>query len=130
MSRPDDEFVIDESPEWTLDLQGGDLLESYYAFNWDQVRETLAKLRRFRYLQPTDAREALIRKLLPVLDGFERLFHLAEQSGARENEDLANWLCEIRVLGHRILKGETTLNDHHEGKYAHRGHVFHALKAY
>jgi len=104
MSRADEEFVIDETPQWTLDLPRGDLLESYYAFNWEQVQETLAKLRRFRYLQPTDAREALIRKLLPVLDGFERLFALAEQSGAREKEELANWLKSFEGVYKRLLK--------------------------
>lgn len=104
MRRPEEEFAIDEAPEWTLEMQEGDLLESYYAFNWEQVRETLAKLRRFRYLQPTDAREALIRKLLPVVDGFERLFDLAGQSGARDNEELANWLKSFEGVYKRLLR--------------------------
>jgi len=104
MLHPDEEFVIDEAPEWTLELKEGDLLESYYAFNWEQVQETLAKLRRFRYVQPTDAREALIKKLLPVVDSFERVFDLAQDSGARENEELANWLKSFEAVYKRLLK--------------------------
>ncbi len=104
MNRPDEEFGIDETPEWTLELKEGDLLESYYAFNWEQVQETLANLRRFRYTQPTDARETLIRKLLPVLDSFERVFDLARETGAREKEELANWLRSFEGVYKRLLK--------------------------
>ena len=104
MTHLEGEFAIDETPEWTLDMKESDLLESYYAFNWEQVRETLAKLRRFRYVQPTDGREALLRKLLPVLDGFERVFTLAEGSGARNNEDLANWLKSFEGVYKRLVK--------------------------
>lgn len=100
----DDLFRIDEEPEWTLDEASGDLLQSCYAFNWEQVQETLEKLRRFRYIQPDDARQVLIKKLLPVVDGFERLFELADESGAREKEELGNWLKNFEVLYKRFLK--------------------------
>lgn len=105
MGNPWDDFSIDETPEWTLDMKEEDLLESYYSFNWEKVQETLAKLRRFRYIQPTDAREVLIKKLLPVVDGFERLFDLAEQSGVRDgNEEIANWLKSFEAVYRRLLK--------------------------
>jgi len=101
---PEDLFRIDEEPEWTLEESSGDLLQSCYAFNWEQVQETLAKLRRFRYIQPDDPRQILIKKLLPVVDGFERLFELANESGAREKEELGNWLKNFEVLYKRLLK--------------------------
>jgi len=104
MTDPIEEFFIDEDPEWTLESDKGDLLQSCYAFNWEQVQETLAKLRRFRYIQPTDAREVMIKGLLPVVDGFERIFALAEQNGAWDKDELRNWLKSFEGVYKRLLK--------------------------
>ena len=105
-NHPSDEFIIDEQPEWTLDSdqEKGDLLQAYYAFNWENVRESLAKLRRFRYIQPAGPEEKLLKRLLPVLDGFERLFDQAEQTNAWEKEELKNWLKAFEAVYKRLLK--------------------------
>lgn len=98
-------FEIDQEPEWTEEsLEENGLLETYYNFNWEQVQETLAKLRRFRYIKPVDAREKLIGRLLPVLDSFERIFDLARDSGAMEKEELKNWLTSFEGVYKRLVK--------------------------
>ena len=125
--NPGEDFEISEQPEQILEETKGDLLQSYYAFNWEQVQETLAKLRRFRYIQPTDARELLVKKLLPVVDSFERLFELADDSEAKQDEVLANWLKNFESVYKRLLKilaqegveaiesvGQSIDLDHHE----------------
>ncbi|MDP6180417.1 MAG: hypothetical protein QGG48_11045, partial [Desulfatiglandales bacterium] len=45
-------------------------------------------------------------------------------------EDLAAWLFQIRTLCHRIIEGETTLEDHLKERYAQRGYLFYALEEY
>jgi hypothetical protein len=45
-------------------------------------------------------------------------------------EDLAGRLFRVRTLCHRILEGETTLEDRLREVYAQRGHLFYALEEY
>jgi len=45
-------------------------------------------------------------------------------------EDLANRLFQLRSLSHRILEGETTLEDRLNEIYARRGRLYYALDAY
>jgi hypothetical protein len=45
-------------------------------------------------------------------------------------EDLATQLFQLRTLCHRIIEGETTLEDYLTGVYADRGRLFYALEEY
>jgi hypothetical protein len=45
-------------------------------------------------------------------------------------EDLATRLFELRSLSHRIMKGETTLEDHLDEIYTRRGRLYYALEEY
>jgi hypothetical protein len=45
-------------------------------------------------------------------------------------EDLATRLFELRSLSHRIMKGETTLEDHLNEIYTRRGRLYYALEEY
>ena len=51
-----------------------------------------------------DPREDFVLTVLPVLDGFERLFSISGESESQESEILKNWLKAIESLYKRMLK--------------------------
>ena len=51
-----------------------------------------------------DPREDFVLTVLPVLDGFERLFSISGESESQESEILKNWIKAIESLYKRMLK--------------------------
>lgn len=56
---------------------------------------------RLRYRQ--DTREDLIKRCLPVLDGFNQIFRFGQQKEAERNETLQNWLKAMKTIHRHLL---------------------------
>lgn len=91
-------FVIDEKPEPVY--LADDRTVS------DKLGQALNSLKRgaTRKVFGTDPREEVVENILPVLDGFERLLDLADQTEIEGDETLSNWLKSIQVLHKRLVK--------------------------
>jgi len=90
-------FLIDESPE-PVYLTGDGTVSQRIA-----LKAASSQSSERRVFQK-DPQEDLVRGVLPVLDGFERLLELADTSAVQENKTLANWLKAIESLKKRFVR--------------------------
>jgi molecular chaperone GrpE (heat shock protein) len=100
----DDEFVIDEQPtEVFLSREENreDLLEliSRVMLENERLQEVNTQLQR-KSGQPEE-QEKILRGLLPTLDSFDRVLHLARSYPA--SEEIDNWLKSVESIYFRLL---------------------------
>lgn len=93
-----DEFPIEELPAEVRSAPEDDVLSAVCRALARVHREPPPSRLRYRL----DPREDLIKRCLPVLDGFNQIFRFGRQKEAERNETLQNWLKAMKTI-HRHL---------------------------
>lgn len=96
-TNPKDLFPIDQLPKETWGKQTTDAVALFYRkkpkAGWPARPVVLVD----------QEKETFFRRILPILDGFDNLFHFAQQSEIKPNEVLGNWLQTLETLYRRLL---------------------------
>ncbi len=92
-------FPIDNLPAPVSTPDTDDVLSAVFRTLQRSTGESPSSRYRFRGQNP---QEDLIRRLLPILDGFDQVFRFGERDQAQGDESLQNWLKALKGI-HRHL---------------------------